>query len=323
MQLSLRFGPPAFRLAVLGSGSSGNSLVLEAGPGFSCREIERRLDLLGIDARRFKGLLLTHEHGDHVRGAPRFARRHRVPVFATAGTLEGLRAKLEGVEVHVIRAGRPLEVGGFAVDPIAIPHDAREPVGFVVEDPEGHRVGVVADVGTGSRMAWGRLRDLDALVLETNHDLEMLHNGPYPWHLKQRIAGANGHLSNREAAEGLGELVSDRLQWVVLYHLSRTNNQPELAAASVRDRLARLGAAARICLTQGGKAIQDVLHKVGFSEVAEVRAGKSFEVELAVEDPAEAERRLDDMCRKILANTVVEDYEIELAPVAEPEETPA
>lgn len=257
VQLSLGFGPPVFRLAVLGSGSSGNALVLEAGPkrlmidaGFSCREIERRLGLLGIDARGFKGLLLTHEHGDHVRGAPRFARRNRVPIYATAGTLEGLNADLEGIETRVIQAGEELRIGGFTVDPIAVPHDAREPVGFVVEDAGGRRVGVVADLGTGSRMAWGRLRDLDAVVIETNHDLDMLHSGPYPWHLKRRIAGSNGHLSNRQAAEGLGELLSDRLQWVVLYHLSRTNNLPELAAASVGERLARVGAAARICLTQ-------------------------------------------------------------------------
>jgi phosphoribosyl 1,2-cyclic phosphodiesterase len=108
---------------------------------------------------------------------------------------------------------------------------------------------VVADLGTTSRLAWGRLVDLDVLILETNHDLEMLRSGPYPWPLKQRVAGRHGHLSNREASQGIPELLSDRLGWVVLYHLSRTNNLPELAAESVGEQLVREGSDARLCVT--------------------------------------------------------------------------
>ena len=129
-------------------------------------------------------------------------------------------------------------MAGFEVEPFLIPHDAREPVGLVVEDGAGHRVGLAADLGYRSHLAWARLARLDALLLETNHDLEMLRNGPYPWPLKQRVAGRHGHLSNADAAEGLPELLHDALRLVVLYHLSRTNNLPR-AASVVGEALER------------------------------------------------------------------------------------
>jgi phosphoribosyl 1,2-cyclic phosphodiesterase len=261
------------RLAVLGSGSGGNAVVVESGSrrllvdaGFSCREIESRLARIGIDARLFDGLVLTHEHSDHVRGAARFARRHELAVFATTGTLEESALPEKGLTTEVLRSGEAREIGGFVVEPFDIPHDAREPVGVVIEDGAGHRIGLVADLGTWSHLAWGRLTDLDALVLETNHDLEMLRSGPYPWPLKQRVASRHGHLSNREAAEGLPELLSDRLQWVVLYHLSRTNNIPALALESVGEKLDREGSKARLCVT-------DQLEPTPWLELAKRRSG--------------------------------------------------
>jgi phosphoribosyl 1,2-cyclic phosphodiesterase len=250
-------GPP-LRIVVLGSGSGGNAVVVESGPrrilidaGFSCREIEHRLAAAGVDPDSLGALVLTHEHGDHNRGARRFARRHRMPVYATAGTLAGTPlAEAEARTAVVLASGEPREVAGFEVEPFALPHDASEPVGLVIEDGHGRRVGLAADLGNRSRLAWARLHDLDVLILETNHDLDMLRNGPYPWSLKQRVAGRHGHLSNLEAAEGIAELVSDRLRWVVLYHLSRTNNLPALAAAAVGEALAREGCPARIALTE-------------------------------------------------------------------------
>jgi phosphoribosyl 1,2-cyclic phosphodiesterase len=253
--------PPAFRpplrLAVLGSGSGGNAFVVECGPrrllvdaGFSCRELERRLGWTGVDPATLDALLLTHEHVDHVRGVERFARRHRLPVYATTGTLAGTRLHPETAQAAVIlRSGEPLEVAGFEVEAFSLPHDAREPVGLLIQDAAGRRVGLAADLGTRSRLAWARLAGADVLVLETNHDLDMLRNGPYPWALKQRVAGRHGHLSNREAAEGLPELLSERLRWVVLYHLSRTNNLPALAANAVGEALAREGCQARMAVT--------------------------------------------------------------------------
>ncbi|RMH16227.1 MAG: MBL fold metallo-hydrolase [Acidobacteria bacterium] len=240
------------RLAILGSGSSGNAVVVVSGgrrilldAGFSCREIEKRLKALGEDAAELDALLLTHDHADHVRGAARLVRRHRLPLYATGGTLQaaGL-APLDGASpaVRVIRSGEPFVVAGFRVEPFRLPHDAAEPVGFVIEDEAGCRLGLLGDLGCRSQLAWGRLRDLDCLILETNHDLGMLRGGPYPWFLKQRIAGRHGHLSNGDAAAGVVDLVSERLRRVVLYHLSRTNNQPALALATVGEALDRAGA---------------------------------------------------------------------------------
>ena len=244
------------RVAVLGSGSSGNAVVVDWGgqrllidAGLSCREIEKRLRSLGLEPLGFEGVVLTHEHGDHVRGAARFAGRHDVQVYATAGTLSGLDFGRYQVRTVVIRSGRPVVIGPYLVAPFAVSHDAREPVGVVVEDPVGRRLGLAADLGAKSRIAWSHLTDLDLLVLETNHDLEMLRSGPYPWPLKERIASRQGHLSNRDAADGLEELLTDRLKWVVLYHLSRTNNIPALAESAVRDVLARAGARARVCVS--------------------------------------------------------------------------
>lgn len=254
MQSSLPFEPSRrtaaakpCRVVVLGSGSGGNAVVVESGTtrilldaGFSCRELERRMKLVGVEPSSIAAVVLTHEHEDHVRGVGRFALRHGLPIWATAGTLQGTALPEDVMgRVERLESGRPVEVAGFSIEPFAIPHDAREPVGFVVETGDGRRIGLASDIGCRSRLAWGRLTDLDLLLLETNHDLEMLRSGPYPWALKQRVAGRHGHLSNLDAAEGLPELLTDRLRAVVLYHLSRTNNSPALAAATVGERLDR------------------------------------------------------------------------------------
>jgi phosphoribosyl 1,2-cyclic phosphodiesterase len=247
-------GRPPLRLAVLGSGSGGNAVVIESAgrrilldAGFSCRELETRLKAVGISPSSLQALILTHEHIDHSRGAGRLAKRHKLPVYATAGTLEGIRLPA-GTPTVVLRSGEPCEAAGFLVEPFTLPHDAREPVGFMVQDGAGRRVGLAADLGSRTQLAWARLGELDALLLETNHDLDMLRNGPYPWSLKQRVAGRHGHLSNREAAEGLAELLCDRLRQVVLYHLSRTNNLPALAAAAIGEVLDRERSGARLTL---------------------------------------------------------------------------
>ncbi len=256
MQLHLGLAPAPLRLCVLGSGSAGNCVVVESGEhrllidaGFSCRQIEKRLAAVGVDRATIAAIVLTHEHGDHVRGAARFAKRNAAVIYGTRGTLE--RSGLaERSPTEELVSSRPRRVGGFLLHPFRVPHDAEDPIGLVLEDGSGRRVGVVNDLGTASRLAWAHLRDLDGLVVETNHDLEMLRNGPYPWHLKQRVAGRHGHLSNREAAEGLAEIVSDRLQWVVLYHLSRTNNSPALADEAITRVLRDCGSRARVCVSE-------------------------------------------------------------------------
>jgi phosphoribosyl 1,2-cyclic phosphodiesterase len=246
------------RVGILGSGSGGNAVVLESGPhrlmidaGFSCRELVKRMQALDFDPKTLGGLILTHEHQDHCKGARRLLNRFKLPVYGTAGTLASAGLRAEAAKAGgEIRSGDRREIAGFVVEPFMIPHDATEPVGFVVEDPCGRRIGLVADLGCRTSLAWGRLHDLDVLILETNHDLDMLRNGPYPWSLKQRVAGRHGHLSNREAAEGLPELVGDRLRWVVLYHLSRTNNLPALAAAAIGETLDRERCPAQMAVTE-------------------------------------------------------------------------
>jgi phosphoribosyl 1,2-cyclic phosphodiesterase len=245
------------RLAVLGSGSSGNAVVVESAhgrllidAGFSCRELERRLRLVGVEPGEIDALVLTHEHSDHCRGARTLARRFGLPVYATPGTLaDGLLGPGLDALCHPFRPDHPFEVAGFEVEPFVVPHDAREPVGLVVRDAAGCRIGLAGDLGCRSRLAWARLLGVHALLLETNHDLEMLRRGPYPWSLKQRVAGRHGHLSNADAAAGLAELTHDDLQWVVLYHLSRTNNLPALAEAVVAEELTRAGSPARVVVS--------------------------------------------------------------------------
>ena len=213
-------------------------------------------------------MILTHEHQDHVRGAKRLALRHDLPIYATAGTLNGgglvndclpFEEGPRYPESRTVRSGEPFEIVsrgdgpaeiGFRVEAFRIPHDAADPVGYMVEDAAGHRLGLLSDIGTRSQLAWGRLRDLDCLILETNHDLQMLRTSPYPWHVKQRIASRHGHLSNREAAQGLPDLICDRLRTVMPYHLSQTNNQPTLAAEAVGEALDREGSSASVVLTE-------------------------------------------------------------------------
>ena len=259
------------RITILGSGSRGNALVVESAgrrilvdAGFSCRQLELRMELVGVEPQSIEALVVTHEHGDHLKGADRFVRRHRVPLYATPGTLEaGCRSgKRSGIgeraarSCRPIHSGMPVEVAGFLVEPFAVPHDAAEPVGLTVEDSAGHRLGLAADLGARSRLAWGRLTELDFLVLETNHDLGMLRSGPYPWPLKQRVAGRHGHLSNEDAADGIPELLSDRLRWVVLYHLSQTNNSPELAADVVGEILDAERSSARVAVTHQDRSTE-------------------------------------------------------------------
>ena len=138
----------------------------------------------------------------------------------------------------------------FRIEPFAVPHDAREPIGLVIESDSGHRVGVVTDVGRRTVGMWKKLRTLDALIVEANHDVEMLRSGPYPWRLKERIAGGRGHLSNEEAGRGVRELLDTSLRTVVLYHLSDTNNLPALAEQAVVSELERAGSTIDLHVSQ-------------------------------------------------------------------------
>ena len=234
------------RLTVLGSGSGGNALLLESGDGallvdagFSFRDLGRRLDAAGRDPSRVVGIALTHEHGDHARGAPAAAAAWGVPILASAGTLAALAPRLKaGTATHALGATRPHACGGFTLRAFPTAHDAADAIMLVVEDGEGRRAGIAYDVGSPTAALRHACRDLDALVLEANHDEVMLRSSRYPAAVRARIAGHGGHLSNREAALLAAEVAHAGLSVLVLAHLSDRCNTPALARAAVAAALA-------------------------------------------------------------------------------------
>lgn len=224
------------RFASLGSGSEGNALLVEAAGtrllmdcGFGLNDSIARLARLGISPERLDGILVTHEHGDHSGGVARLARKFGLPVWLTHGTLRGLSGKLSGVErICEIDPHRPFSIGDIEITPYPVPHDGAEPVQFVFGDG-ARRLGVLTDAGSSTPHIEAVLGGCDALVLECNHDSDMLMNGDYPWSLKQRVGGRFGHLNNRDAAAILSRLETGRLQHLVAAHLSRSNNTEALA----------------------------------------------------------------------------------------------
>lgn len=231
------------RLTVLGSGSRGNALLVESAgaallvdAGFSHKDLERRLALAGRSARGCGGIVLTHEHGDHARGARKCAQAWSVPVAASAGTLRSLDFK-PGTVTVALTAARAVRVGAFQVTAFPITHDAHDPVMVIVEDGAGTRLGVAFDAGTTTAALRHALRGLDAVVIESNHDEVMLRSSEYPPSVRARIAGFGGHLSNRQTAELLAAAAHRGLSLVVLAHLSEMCNTPELALAATREAL--------------------------------------------------------------------------------------
>jgi len=232
------------RFASLGSGSQGNSLVVEAGStrvlldcGFSLSEAVARLGRCGLAADDLDAIIVTHEHDDHVGGVARLAAKYELPVYLTHGTfvaLDGARSAL--LDVTVIDSHTAVAIGDLEIQPYPVPHDAREPAQFVFGDG-AVRLGVLTDVGTSTPHIQSMLSGVDGLVLECNHDADLLASGAYPPWLKRRIAGRLGHLDNATAASLLAALDCSRLQHVVAAHLSQQNNTAELARAALAGAL--------------------------------------------------------------------------------------
>ena len=241
-----------FRFATLASGSRGNCCYVEQGDtrllidaGISCARICAGLEKLGTDPAAVSAVLLTHEHRDHVSGLSGLLRKYPLPVYATAGTFEGLYSqpifsKLPKQCFHLFRAGSTFEIGCWKVTAPALRHDAVEPVAYRL-DSDKVRMAVVTDLGCFDASLAAALAGLDLILLEANHDRRMLEMGPYPYMLKLRIDGERGHLSNEACAELLKELVHPGLREVVLGHLSQTNNYPPLALETVRSSLQEAG----------------------------------------------------------------------------------
>ena len=233
-------------LCNLASGSKGNATYVgKAGigllvdVGISAKQAELRLRKRGIDPQGVAGIVITHEHGDHARGVRVFARRFNVPVHVHEGAMPGV--DLDRVpDVRPFSGDRPLEIGGLEVRPFSIPHDTVEPLAYVVSDGT-HSAGIATDMGMPTRLAVERLRRCQAVVLESNHDLRMLMEGPYPWWLKQRVHSRLGHLSNDDALTVLEQIADSGVQVALLGHLSEENNDPALVHALALDRLEQRG----------------------------------------------------------------------------------
>ncbi len=231
------------RFALLGSGSEGNALVVHAGGtrllmdcGFSLGETVSRLERLGLQAGQLDGIVVTHEHGDHISGVARLARKFGLPVWLTHGTLRTQGTAFAGLSTTEINPHLAFAIGDVQVQPYPVPHDAAEPVQYVFSDGI-RRLGVLTDVGASTPHIEATLSGCHALVLECNHDVEMLRTGDYPWSLKQRVGGRYGHLNNDDAAALLGRLDNSRLQRIVAAHLSSKNNVPELAVEALSRTL--------------------------------------------------------------------------------------
>jgi phosphoribosyl 1,2-cyclic phosphodiesterase len=233
----------------IASGSSGNCLFagnddthLLIDAGISKKRIEEGLAHFAVDGRDIDAVLVTHEHSDHIKGLGVWSRKYHVPIYATYGTIKEIRkysslGKIDDSLFHVIRPDEDLIIGNMKIHPFSISHDAADPVSYRIQDASG-RIGQVTDLGCYDNYILDSLRDCDLLYVEANHVLRMLETGPYPYMLKRRIAGNYGHLCNEAAGQMIGLLNNDRLRQVVLGHLSKANNFPDLALQAVKAELA-------------------------------------------------------------------------------------
>lgn len=244
----------AVQLTILGSGSGGNCAYLETDEtrilidaGFSVRQIRQRLARIGRSPERLHGVLITHEHSDHIQGLAGLADRLGIPLYCNRPTREAIEDQLRA-QLHaefnwrIFATGSSFEVGDLSVDSFSVPHDAQEPVGFLIRTHAGN-IGLVTDLGHVTKLVIERVRCANVLVFETNHDVKMLQECPRrPWSLKQRILGRHGHLSNEAAADALEQIMTAELRHFYLGHLSRECNRPELAQRVINDRVERIGA---------------------------------------------------------------------------------
>lgn len=235
----------SLRVCVLGSGSSGNCTYIGCGSsallidaGLSALQTSTRLEKISAPLSAVHGICISHEHNDHTAGLRVLNRRHGIPVYANSGTVEALRRneQLAPLEWQVFSTGTAFPVGEFRIEPFTVPHDALEPVGFVVQ-ANGTRVGVVTDMGMSTTLIREKLKSCHVIVIEANHDEDLLKTSKRPWSLIQRILGRQGHLCNDAAAETLCEIAGPELRHVFLAHISQQCNRGELALKTVERKL--------------------------------------------------------------------------------------
>ena len=229
----------------IASGSSGNCIYVGSDSshilidaGISGKKIENGLGFIDLKADEMQGILITHEHIDHIQGLGVMARRYQIPIYATKATIEAIKniksvGQIDEGLFKIIEAGKEFEIGNLTIKPVHISHDAADPVAYKVMN-DGNKMAVITDLGTYDESLVSEFLNLDALLLEANHDINMLQTGPYPYYLKQRIIGDKGHLSNERSGQLLCRLLHDKLKAVLLGHLSKENNYEELAYEAVR-----------------------------------------------------------------------------------------
>jgi phosphoribosyl 1,2-cyclic phosphodiesterase len=240
----------AAHLTILGSGSNGNCAYLETAEtrilvdaGFSLRQIRNRLATIGRAPENLAGILITHEHSDHIQGLGMLCEKLGIPVYCNRPTQEAIEFQLgKKINCRIFATGASFDIGDIHVETFAIPHDAQDPVGFLIR-ANGTNIGFLTDLGHATRLVLERVRPAHALVLESNHDIKLLQDCVHrPWSLKQRIMGRHGHLSNEAAAEAIGEIMSSDLRHLYLAHLSAECNRPDLAHSVMTGRLQKMGA---------------------------------------------------------------------------------
>lgn len=233
------------RLCSIASGSSGNCIYvgseathLLVDVGISGKRTENGLNSLGLTGNDLDGILITHEHADHISGLGVIARKYEVPIYATKGTIDAMlnSGSLGRVDIslfHEVKEDEKFIVKDLTVNPMRISHDAAQPVAYRIAYGD-KRVGICTDLGVYNDYTVECLKGLDAILMEANHDVNMLQVGPYPYYLKQRILGERGHLSNENSGKLLSRILHDKMQAIILGHLSKENNLPELAYEAVR-----------------------------------------------------------------------------------------
>jgi phosphoribosyl 1,2-cyclic phosphodiesterase len=238
-------------VSVLASGSRGNTAIVESSSvrilvdaGISCRETFKRMKSLGRDPHSISAVLITHEHSDHIYGLATLAKKLNVPVFMTGATHQAWARSLrddsgqmpEIAKLEIFCAGRSFQISDITVAPFTIPHDAADPVGFTFR-VEGTKIAIATDLGYIPASVRDHLRGCDVLVMESNHDLEMLRAGSYPWSVKQRVMSRVGHLSNESLAEFFAQDYDGAASYILLAHLSEQNNHPEIARQAAEKAL--------------------------------------------------------------------------------------
>ena len=238
------------KLTILGSGSAGNCAYLETDEtrllidaGLSGRQIRGRLASIGRTPELLHGILITHEHSDHVQGLTTLCAKLRIPIFCNRLTKEAIENQFDTrFDCRIFSTGATFELGDVVVDTFSVPHDAYDPVGFLVRTNAGN-IGFLTDLGYATKLVVERVRAANVLLLETNYDLKLLQaDTKRPWSIKQRILSRHGHLSNDDAAGFVEQIASAELRHLYLGHLSRDCNQPQRAISAVSERLQKLGA---------------------------------------------------------------------------------